>query len=60
MKGFMVYQSHDAARCFNCGGRLPTGLHKDSGYPVGRGRYQNQCEGCDVWTWYDLAEEVSC
>jgi hypothetical protein len=51
-KNFPIYDTHDAARCFNCNGE--TGNVLDCEYPPGLGQYRKTCGTCGYHTYYDL------
>ena len=47
-----LFESHEAASCFNCGGDFGDGYPRESGY--GRGRFEQHCNKCDHYTYYDV------
>jgi coproporphyrinogen III oxidase len=56
---FPVIESHSKAWCFNCGGDLTGDYWCDSGNAPGHGQFRQDCEKCQMSTWYDLVSTTN-
>ena len=54
-KQYPVYESHNKAKCFKCGGVLVNRKEKTEN-KTGNGEYSGECTFCKHITWYDLVE----
>ena len=51
---FPLYRYHREAVCFNCGQQLDIRRAYDGGYPIGQGFWAQDCDRCQMTTFYDV------